>query len=252
MIAESKRHGGGRPSGAATRQHVGRGERAGADEGLDLALLGQAGQPAGQPVDDAVFPAAQRVEVDGGGGEGEPGVAHLLGFGDDFGGVQQGFGGDAADVEAHPAQRAAGVDHDDLAAEVGGPERGGVAAGTGAQHQHLGVHVALLRRCRARVRRPGPSRSVRRWAAPPTTRSPQARSAPPAALPPSPASRRRGGRGLAGQPLLRRRASRGPASTSTVPITVPSETVSPTATASDTTVPATGDGTSRVALSAPG
>ena len=31
-----------------------------------------------------------------------------------------------------------------LLAEVGGAERGGVAAGPGAQHQHLGVHVALL------------------------------------------------------------------------------------------------------------
>jgi hypothetical protein len=37
--------------------------------------------------------------------------------------------------------------------------------------------------------------------------------------------------------------------TSTVPMTVPSETVSPTATASEAIVPATGDGTSSVALS---
>ena len=37
--------------------------------------------------------------------------------------------------------------------------------------------------------------------------------------------------------------------TSTVPMTVPSDTVSPTARASETIVPATGDGTSRVALS---
>ena len=30
----------------------------------DLALLGEAGEPAGQPLDDAVLPAAQLVDVD--------------------------------------------------------------------------------------------------------------------------------------------------------------------------------------------
>ncbi len=111
---------------------------------VDLALFGQAGQPAGEPGDDAVLPAAQGVEVDGGGGEGQPGVGHLLGFGDHLGGVQQRLGRDAADVEAHPAQRAAGVDHDDLACR--GRRRG-------------------TRRCSrpARRRAPGPRRARRPW-----------------------------------------------------------------------------------------
>ena len=132
------------PSGVATDSMLGEVKVPVPTQGLDFALFGEAGQAAGQPLHHAVFPAAQRVEVDGGGGEGEPGVAHLLGFGDDFGGVEQGFGGDAADVEADPAQGAAGVDHDDLAAQVGGPERGGVAARAGPRHQHLGMHITLL------------------------------------------------------------------------------------------------------------
>ena len=72
-----------------------------------------------------------------------PCAAHLLGLGDDLRRVQQRLGRDAADVEADPAQRAAGVDHHDLLAQVRRPERGGVAARPGTQHQHLGVHVAL-------------------------------------------------------------------------------------------------------------
>ena len=71
-------------------------------------------------------------------------LGHLLGLGDHLGRVQQRLGRDAADVEADPAQRAAAVHQDDLFAQVGGPEGGGVAAGTGAEHQDLGVLVAAL------------------------------------------------------------------------------------------------------------
>ena len=104
-------------------------------------------RPARPPVSRVTTPSfqprrASRSMV--GAANDEPGVAHLLGFGDHLGGVQQRLGRDAADVEAHPAQRAAGVDHHDLLAEVGGPERGGVATGPGAEDQDLGVHVALL------------------------------------------------------------------------------------------------------------
>ena len=61
-------------------------------------------------------------------------VTHLTDFVDDLGGVQQRLGRNAADVEANAAQHGPAFDQRDLEAEVGSAERGGVAAGTGAQH----------------------------------------------------------------------------------------------------------------------
>ena len=141
--------------GGGDRDHVGGGEGGGADQGLDFALFGQPGQPAGEPGDDAVLPAAQRVQVDGRGGEGQPGVAHLLGLGDHLRRVQQRLGRDAADVEADPAERAAGVDHDDLACRGRRPgtrrcSRRGRRRGPGPRRARR-----PSARCRARGRRRG-------------------------------------------------------------------------------------------------
>ena len=137
------------PLGLLDLELVERGEPADALDDRDLARLGEAGEPAGQLLDHAVLPAAQRVDVDGGCGEADAEMAHLLGLGDHLGGVEQRLGGDAADVEADAAQGRPALDQDDLAAQVGGAEGGGVAAGAGAQHQHLGVEVALAAGWRA-------------------------------------------------------------------------------------------------------
>ena len=206
MIAESKETVEVVPSGPVTVSMFGEVKVPVPTTVCDFALFGQPGQAAGQPLHDAVFPAAQGVEVDGGGGEGEPGVAHLFGFGDDFGGVQEGFGGDAADVEADPAERAAGVDHDDGAAEVGGAEGGGVAAGSGAQDQDLGVQVAFLPGVGGGCADRGGSRCSG-WAGPPTTRTRQAPSASRRARAAAPGRRRPGRRGPA-EPASRRRWAR--------------------------------------------
>ena len=61
-------------------------------------------------------------------------MAHLTDFVDDLGGVQQRLGRNAADVQADAAQHGPAFDERDLESQVGGAERGGVAAGTGAQH----------------------------------------------------------------------------------------------------------------------
>ena len=77
----------------------------GADAGhhRDLACLGHAGEPAGEPADNFFLVGAQLVEIDLGlrkrdsvRGEG----LHLVHHGR---GVKQGFGGNAADIQAHPA-----------------------------------------------------------------------------------------------------------------------------------------------------
>jgi hypothetical protein len=73
--------------------------------------------------------------------------------------VQQRLGRNATDVQTHPAQRLPAVDEDHLLAQVGGAERGGVAAGPTSQHEHFGMHVALGGNRRPRA---GPGRRRKR------------------------------------------------------------------------------------------
>ena len=70
-------------------------------------------------------------------------MRHFFGFGDDLGHMQQCLGRDAADVEADAAQCGFFFDQHHLLAEVGSAERGGVAAGAGAEHDDFGVDVAF-------------------------------------------------------------------------------------------------------------
>ena len=67
---------------------------------------------------------------------------HFLSLGHHLGGVQQRLGRNAADVEADAAQRGITFHQHHLHAEVGGAECGGVAAGTGAEHQHVASRSA--------------------------------------------------------------------------------------------------------------
>ena len=64
-------------------------------------------------------------------------VARLL---EHFGGVQQRFRGNAADVEAGPAERLALLDHGDFHAQLRGADRADVAAGAGADHHNVVSH----------------------------------------------------------------------------------------------------------------
>ena len=59
--------------------------------------------------------------------------------------VQQGLGRNAADVEAHAAERRVALDQDHFLPKVGRAERGGVAAGAGPENNHVGVEVRLDR-----------------------------------------------------------------------------------------------------------
>ena len=83
------------------------------------------------------FHDSSAVEVDLGLAEADPVLGHLLGLGDHPRGVQQRLGGDAADVQAHAAERLVALDQHRLQPEVGGAEGRRVAAGTGADHDHL-------------------------------------------------------------------------------------------------------------------
>jgi hypothetical protein len=71
----------------------------------------------------------------------------VTGFLEELGGVQQGFGRNAAGVEAGAAMGAALVDHGDLEAELGGADGADVTAGSGADHHEIiGSHVTTFQR----------------------------------------------------------------------------------------------------------
>jgi hypothetical protein len=53
--------------------------------------------------------------------------------------MQKRFGGDTAAIEADAAETLVAFDEDNLFAEVGGVEGGGVSTGTGADDKDLGV-----------------------------------------------------------------------------------------------------------------
>jgi hypothetical protein len=116
---------------------VRRQEAAGTAHDIDLALFGQRGQSAGQLADGAVFPAAQCVHIDLWFTEAQAAVGHALDVFDHFRRMQQRLRRDAADVQADAAERGPAFDQRDLHAEVGGTERGGIAAGAGTQHQQF-------------------------------------------------------------------------------------------------------------------
>jgi len=108
---------------------------------LHLAALGHAGETAGELAHHLVLVGAQLVDVDVRRGEADAAVAQVPGFFEHGGDVQQGLGRNAADVEADAAQGGIALHQHGLHPQVGGAEGGGIAARTGAQHQHLAFHV---------------------------------------------------------------------------------------------------------------
>ena len=102
------------PSAPSTSSWFGEVKRPVPCDDRDLALLGEAGEAAGQLLDHAVLPAAQLVEVDRGLGEAKAVMAHLLRLVDHLGGVQQRLRRDAADVQADAAEGRPALDQHHL------------------------------------------------------------------------------------------------------------------------------------------
>ena len=172
---------------------VGVAEAAVAGDDRDLAHLGHLRQAAGEPADDLVLVrdelgedrpvGAPKLDADG---------AEVRDLVDHRGDVQHRLRRDAADVEADAAERRVALDQHDLEAEVGGAERGRVAARAGAEDEQVADRGRRRRTRRAR---------------PPARGRVAARRGAGAA----PARGRRGGRGGAaagGCRLRRRRAPR--------------------------------------------
>ena len=173
------------------------------------------------------FERAQLVEVDLRRAERDAVLGERLRLVHDGRDVQQRLRRNAADVEAHAAERRVALDQHRLHAEVGGAERRGVAA---RARRRAPASRIRRRPCRCRSRRRDRRGAARLGAA----RSPALRAGG------CRARRRRGGRGL------RRRRPRRASSTT---ISEPSLTLSPSLTLTSLTVPAAATGTSIVALS---
>ena len=110
---------------------------------IDLAGLGHAGEAGGQFFDHFGFVGAQLVEIDLWRGEGDTGLSHVRRFFHHRGDMQQGFRGNAPDVEAHAAERGIAFDDDRLHAQIGGAESGRIAARAGAENEHFALDVGL-------------------------------------------------------------------------------------------------------------
>ncbi len=116
-----------------------------------LSLLRELRQAAGQPTDDLVFPGPQAIGVDLRFAEGDAVFGHRRRIVDDLGSMQQGFGRDAADIQADAAQHRIALDQDDVQSQVRRPERRRVPARSCADDDKLGEVRRLGQRRRIGV-----------------------------------------------------------------------------------------------------
>ena len=113
-------------------QGVGVCKRADAAHEGDFAHFGHGGQAAGEFGDDLFLVGAQLVQIDLGRAEAHASGFEMACFVDDGGHVQQGFGGDAAYVQAYAAQCAVLFNQGNFQAFVGCGKGGRVTAGAAA------------------------------------------------------------------------------------------------------------------------
>ena len=117
----------------ANRHHAVAGQRALALDVVDLVLLEQPGHAAGQRGDDLLPPRADGGEVDLRLADLDAEAVRLAHLGEDVGDAQDRLGRDAGVVQAAPAD-AVLFDDGGLHPELGGADRGHVAAGPRPDH----------------------------------------------------------------------------------------------------------------------
>ena len=114
-----------------------------AADDLDLARLRHATESARQLADDLVLPRAELVEVDLRRAERDAVLGEHLRLVHHRGDVQERLRRNAADVEAHAAQRKVALHQHGLLAEVGRAECSAVATRPGTKDEHLAFDVRL-------------------------------------------------------------------------------------------------------------
>ena len=108
-----------------------------AGEEVDLVLLPEHLDAVGERLRDLRAALLDRLPVDRDAAGLDAQLGALLGdLGEDLGGVEHGLGRDAGVVEAAAAGLVA-LDHGGLLAELGGADRGDVAAGAASDHDHV-------------------------------------------------------------------------------------------------------------------
>ncbi len=110
---------------------------------VHLAHLGHAAEPGGELADHARFVCAQAIDVDFRRGKADAQRIGMRGLIDYCGNMQQGLGGNAADIQADAAEGGIALDQHGLQTQVGGTECGGITARSGAEHQHFAFDVGL-------------------------------------------------------------------------------------------------------------
>jgi hypothetical protein len=105
----------------------------------DLPFLAQAGKAAGERVNDLVLLGSQAIEVDARRRKLQAPACGLVSFGDEPGSVEQGFAGNAADVQAHASWLGAVVNESNAKATVGSQKCRRVPTGTSAKNDKVGV-----------------------------------------------------------------------------------------------------------------
>ena len=148
---------------------VGGDEGGGAGDDGDLAGFCELGDAADELGDDGVFLFEERGEVEFDGTEFHPVFSGVL-FCEDvvLRGSEEGFAGNATDVETRAAEGGAFFDEGDFEAELRGAEGADVAAGAGTDYDEVEgrgsrhVRIFLSSRHRARSLRQGEGRSKKR------------------------------------------------------------------------------------------
>ena len=115
-------------------------EPPGAAHHIDLALLHEDLESAGQLRDYRALPGTQALQVELRRAESDAARAHLLGILDDLGGVQERFRRNAADVEAHAAELLF-LDAEDFLPKLGRADRRYISAGASADHEDLRLSI---------------------------------------------------------------------------------------------------------------
>ena len=128
-----------RSRGVAHFDLVRRYEHARAANDLHLALLRHHREPAGEASHDLALPFEQLRRFDLRLAEVDAVNVHFFGFFDHLRGMQQRFRRNASDVETYAAERRPTLDQRHFHAEIGRTKRGGVAARTGTEHDHVEV-----------------------------------------------------------------------------------------------------------------
>ena len=112
---------------------------------VNLARLGHTGKAAGQLADDFCLVGTQFVDINLWRGKTDAAIAQVVRFLHHRGDVQQGLGGNAADIEANTAQGAVTLDDNRFQTQIGGTEGRRITARASTEDEHVTFNIGCPR-----------------------------------------------------------------------------------------------------------